>query len=306
LFVVALFAILCAMADSITQLSFFRAGWGFGNAMFFSTAMTMLVLSAPSTSSAMGAFEAAVGLGLATGPLLGGLLGEMSWRYPFAATGMLVFIAFVLSAFFVKQPPRREENIRHALEQMAELVRYWPFLVVALSAMLYYFGFFTVLAYTPLVLHLSAIQIGYVFFGWGLMLAFGSAKLSHYIESKVPVRTALLFSQLFFAVIVFGMFSIHNREVQLGLVVLSGLACGLNNALFATCVMEVSPYERNITSSVYNFVRWMGAAIAPVAAGLVAEHVGPAYPYLVSAVLVIFGMSPFLTSLVKVVEEGAD
>lgn len=35
----------------------------------------------------------------------------------------------------------------------------------ALSGMLYYYGFFTVLAYTPLILPISALQISFVFFG---------------------------------------------------------------------------------------------------------------------------------------------
>ncbi|MDR3563708.1 MAG: MFS transporter [Negativicutes bacterium] len=306
LFIVALFAMLCAFADSITQLAYFRAGWGFGNAMFFATAMSLLLLSAPSASTAMGAFEAAVGLGMATGPLLGGILGELSWRYPFAATSVLTMLAFVLSAFFVKQPEQRPRNSRQALAHMVELLKHPPFLKVAISAMLYFFGFFTVLAYTPLILHLTALQIGYVFFGWGLLLAFGSAKLSHFIEKIIPVKTALLWSQFLFALIVFGLFAIHNREIQLALVVVSGLACGLNNALFVTYAMEVSPYERSITSGAYNFVRWLGAAIAPVAAGLVAEHLGPAYPYLIATFLVIIAMLPFFGSAEEVAEAGED
>ena len=40
-----------------------------------------------------------------------------------------------------------------------------------LTAVFYNFGFFTLLAYTPLALGLGAHELGYVFFGWGLMLA---------------------------------------------------------------------------------------------------------------------------------------
>ena len=36
---------------------------------------------------------------------------------------------------------------------------------------------------------------------------------------------------------------------------------GLNNTLFTSYVMDISPYERSITSGVYNFVRWLGGAI---------------------------------------------
>ena len=50
--------------------------------------------------------------------------------------------------------------------------------------------------------------------------------------------------------------------LQITLIVLSGLASGLNNALYTSYVMDISPYERSVTSGVYNFVRWLGGAIA--------------------------------------------
>ena len=49
--------------------------------------------------------------------------------------------------------------------------------------------------------------------------------------------------------------------LQITLIVLSGLASGLNNALYTSYVMDISPYERSVTSGVYNFVRWLGGAI---------------------------------------------
>ena len=50
--------------------------------------------------------------------------------------------------------------------------------------------------------------------------------------------------------------------LQIVLIVLSGLASGLNNALFTSYVMDISPYERSVTSGVYNFVRWLGAQLS--------------------------------------------
>ena len=38
-------------------------------------------------------------------------------------------------------------------------------------ALFYNFGFFTLLAYTPFPLHLGAHELGFVFFGWGLLVA---------------------------------------------------------------------------------------------------------------------------------------
>ena len=45
---------------------------------------------------------------------------------------------------------------------------------MAIVAVLYNFGFFTLLAYTPFPLGLGIHQLGLVFFGWGLLLALTS------------------------------------------------------------------------------------------------------------------------------------
>ena len=69
------------------------------------------------------------------------------------------------------------------------------------------------------------------------------------------------------------MFFVTNLWGEIILIVLSGLASGLNNALFTSHVMEVSPYQRSITSGSYNFVRWMGAALAPLMSGIIGEAI---------------------------------
>lgn len=292
--IVSLFSLLCALSHTIPELSWFRAGWGFGNAMFFATAMPLLIKLSPNAGRAVGFFEAAVGLGMAAGPLVGGLLGQMNWRYPFAITSLLVFFAFLLTTFFVKQIPRPANQKVHGFAELAHLLKYRPFLIVALSGMLYYFGFFTVLAYSPLMLHLSVVQLGLVFFGWGLLLAYGSAKLAHKVEEHVSPRTALAYSLGAFALILLGIFVIPNHVVQTALIVISGLSCGMCNALFTAYSMEISPYERSITSSAFNFMRWLGAAVAPVASGLIAHQIGLVYPYAIAFVLVIAALVPFI------------
>lgn len=106
LFIVTIFALLCSLSDTIGALSIFRAGWGFGNSMFMATAMTMLIALSETPGHAIGIYEASMGLGMAFGPLLGGILGNISWRYPFFATACLIFIAFLLILFKVKEPKK--------------------------------------------------------------------------------------------------------------------------------------------------------------------------------------------------------
>ena len=49
------------IANDCSVISF-RAGWGLGNAMFFATAMTLLIALSKEVHEAVGLYEAAIGL----------------------------------------------------------------------------------------------------------------------------------------------------------------------------------------------------------------------------------------------------
>ncbi|MGP6149510.1 MFS transporter [Priestia flexa] len=287
LIIVTIFAALCGLSNNIPQLSIFRAGWGLGNSFFFATAMTLLIALSGEVKQAVGMYEAAIGLGMAGGPLVGGVLGSSSWRLPFIGTSILIFIAFILVLTIVKQPGSSRPRKAAGFKDIIQLYKCKPFTQGALSGMLYYYGFFTVLAYTPLILPISALQIGFVFFGWGLCLAYGSAILAHKLEMKYPPKQVLHISLIIFAVILALLFVTDNTALRIILVMASGLVSGLNNALFTSYVMEVSPYERGITSGGYNFLRWLGAAFAPLLSGVIGHAIAPQAPFLVAASIAV-------------------
>jgi MFS family permease len=87
---------LAGASGTIGQIVGFRAGWGLGNALFIATALAAIVGSASGgLAGAIILYEAALGLGIAAGPLLGGELGSISWRGPFFGTAALMAVAFV-------------------------------------------------------------------------------------------------------------------------------------------------------------------------------------------------------------------
>ncbi|MGD8190441.1 MFS transporter [Brevibacillus ginsengisoli] len=285
--IVTVFSILCGISNSVTELSLFRAGWGFGNSMFFATAMTLLIALTPKANDAVGLYEAAIGLGMAAGPLVGGILGGSSWRYPFFATGILIFLALLLVSIFVNEPGSKSKRKVAGKEELLHLFSYKPFIKVAISAMLYYYGFFVVLAYSPLIMKISAISLGFVFFGWGICLAYGSAILSHKLEIKYEPKQILPYSLFIFAVLLALLFVVQSTWMSIVLIILSGLVSGLNNALFTSYSMSISPYERSITSGAYNFVRWLGAGIAPVLSGVLGQIVSARSPFIFACVVAL-------------------
>ncbi|WP_257351995.1 MFS transporter [Pseudalkalibacillus decolorationis] len=297
LIIVTVFAALCGISNNIPQLSIFRAGWGLGNAFFFATAMTLLIALSGEVKQAVGLYEGAIGLGMAGGPLIGGILGNASWRLPFFGTSFLILIAFILVLTKVQQPKLTNPRKTAGFKEMVQLYKLKPFLQGATSGMLYYYGFFTVLAYTPLILSIGALQIGLVFFGWGLFLAYGSAVLAHQLEKKYEPKRLLYVSLLVFSALLILLFFSESTWLRIVLIVASGLVSGVNNALFTSHVMEVSPYERGITSGGYNFLRWLGAAFAPLLSGIIGHSISPQMPFMVAAIL---GLVAFLLMVLPI------
>lgn len=157
---------LAGMSGTVMEIVGWRALWGLGNALFIATALATIVNSARgSVAQAIILYEAALGLGIAVGPLVGGLLGEISWRGPFFGVSALMVVAVVVTAILLPPTPRPERAT--TLADPFRALRHRGLLGTSITALLYNFGFFTLLAFTPFPLDMSAQQIGLIFFGWG-------------------------------------------------------------------------------------------------------------------------------------------
>jgi ACDE family multidrug resistance protein len=277
--------VVCATASglsgSVGALAGWRGGWGMGNALFTPTALALIVgLSPGGLEQAIALYEAALGLGIATGPLIGGFLGSLSWRYPFFGTATLMAGAFTATSLMVPDPRRREPP-RGARDILAALAH--PAVRTnALAGLGYAYGFFTLLAYSPLYLNLSAVPLGLTYFAWGALVAVSSVWLAAALRPRLGALPLLRADLLALAGVFAAMLWVRGVGAALVLVVASGLFMGIANALFTSLAMEVSPYTRSISSGAYNFLRWSGAALAPVLSGLLAQRVGPRVPFAVS------------------------
>ena len=79
---IIVFAALAGASNTVSAIVGFRAGWGLGNALFVATALSTIVMSASGLHRAgdhpvRGRPRASASR---PGPLIGGLLGEQSWR----------------------------------------------------------------------------------------------------------------------------------------------------------------------------------------------------------------------------------
>ena len=80
-----------------------------------------------------------------------------------------------------------------------------------------------------------------------------------------------------------------SKTVLVVCVVVAGVFLGVNNTLITEAVMIAAPVERSVASAAYSFVRFVGGAIAPFAAGKLGENVNVHVPFWMGAVAVLVG-----------------
>jgi MFS transporter, ACDE family, multidrug resistance protein len=284
---IIVFSALAGASDTVGAVVGFRAGWGLGNALFIATALATIVMSASgSVAQAIILFEAALGLGIAAGPIVGGQLGSISWRAPFFGVAALMLVALVATAIFLPRTPPSPRKT--SVVEPFKALRYPGLLTIAVTALFYNMGFFTLLAFAPFPLDMTASQVGWIFFGWGLLLAFTSVVVAPLLQRAFGVVPVVAASLALFAadLAVMAVFTESKQVLVVGIIV-AGAFLGVNNTLITEAVMGAAPVERPVASAAYSFVRFSGGAVAPWLAGKLGENVSVHAPFWMGAGAVV-------------------
>ncbi|MER0448111.1 MFS transporter [Streptomyces sp. Edi4] len=284
---VVVFAALAGTSNSVGELVGFRAGWGLGNALFVSTALAVIVgAAAGGSAAAILLYESALGLGMACGPLVGAVLGDMKWRYPFFGTAALMAIGFLAITVFLKEQPKPAR--RTSLLDPLKALGHGGLASAAASAFFYNYAFFTVLAFTPFVLNMSPYKSGGVFFAWGVLLAVFSVLVAPRLQERFGSLKVLGGSLVLLAadLVVLGY---GNHATAVAATIASGAFIGLNNTVYTELALGVSDAPRPVASAGYNFVRWFAAAAAPYLAPKIEEWSDLHVPFVVAALAAVVG-----------------
>jgi ACDE family multidrug resistance protein len=305
---IVVFSALAGSSHTISQIIGFRAGWGLGNALFIATSLAVIVGSASGGfSGAIILYETALGVGIALGPLIGGELGGISWRGPFYGVTVLMAISLVATIAFVTNTPRpaRPTSIMEPLRAL----RHRGLATMAGTALFYNWGFFTLLAYTPFLMHLSIHQLGYVFTAWGVLVAIFAVSAAPRLQRRFGTPKTLYVNLALLAIdlVIIAVFS-SSKTTLIVAVIISGAFIGLNNTLTTQAVMLVSPVERPIASAAYGFVRFIGGGLAPYAASKLAVTFNVHVPFYLGAgtVVIAIGVLASGHALLTKAESGAE
>jgi ACDE family multidrug resistance protein len=306
---IVVFALLCAISGSVDAVIGFRAGWGLGNALFISTALATIVGAASGGSgAAIVLYEAALGLGIAVGPLLGGLLGEQSWRAPFFGVVVLMAIAFVAILLLLRGEGEKRAPVPFSAPFRA--LRRPALAVLAIAAFFYNIGFFVLLAFSPFPLGFGAMGIGLTFFGWGVALAVTSVWVAPALMRRMPRTRIILWVLPLLAVdLIVGGLLVASPTALVVCIVVGGLLLGVMNTVLTEAVMEATDLPRSVASSAYSSVRFLGGAMAPPIAAALWHAFNATVPYLFAAASVLLAALTVLIgrrALAHIDDEPAD
>ena len=281
LILIVVFAAAAGSVNSIAGIVGFRAGWGLGNALFIATSLAVIVGSASGGfAGAIVLYESALGIGIALGPLIGGFLGNVSWRGPFFGVSVLMAIALVATIVFL--PKQAAPTHKQRLSEPLKALRFRSLRITSIVGLLYNWAFFTLLGYSPFLMNIdSPIQLGLVFCGWGILVAlfavFGAPMLQRRFGTPKTLYVNFVLMAIDLAVI--GIF-VTNPTVVIVCVIVAGAFIGVNNTLVTTAVMSIAPVERPVASATYGFVRFIGGGLAPFVAGQLVIAFNARVPFL--------------------------
>jgi MFS family permease len=295
LILIVVFSALAGSSHSISEIIGFRAGWGLGNALFIATSLAVIVGAASGGfGGAIILYEAALGLGISLGPLIGGELGGISWRGPFFGVTVLMAIALAATVAFVEQPPAPTR--RTSITAPLRALRHRGLATMSVTALCYNWGFFTLLAYTPFPMHLAIHELGYVFTGWGVLLAIFAVFVAPRLQRRYGTPRTLYVNLTLLAADLVVIAAFTNSQLTLIVaVIVSGAFIGLNNTLTTQAVMLIAPVERPIASAAYGFVRFIGGGLAPYFAARMAASLNVHVPFYVGAGAVLLGLGVLAT-----------
>ena len=239
--VFAVSALGAAFAGGMWLLLALRAVQGVGAAMIFATNIAILtsVFAAEKRGRVLGYTVCANYLGLAAGPVLGGLFAHyLGWRAIFIAAAVVSGAAFF--AALKKLPPAEKDvtggNKEKQARPLGQLCHNASFTCAALAALINYGAVYAagylLSLYLQIVCGLPAQKAGLVLIASPLVLALFSPWCGKLSDRLMPQKLSALGMAV--CAVVTAAFSFLGQESRLLLVIVLLAGCGLGAALFST------------------------------------------------------------------------
>ncbi|MDE7469721.1 MAG: MFS transporter [Desulfovibrionaceae bacterium] len=266
--------IACAFAPSFHVLLLLRVIQGIGlSALNLLTNILITDMYKGSERTKMLGYNAMV-LGFGTGcmPLLGGILAQFDWRFPFLAAGIAIPIA-IASLFIHYMPLSRPSSLKvyyQEAKQAIASVRVANLFLLAFGTFLIVYG--PIATYYPLyasaTFSLPPLWIGVTYSAFALTTALATSMLSRLLRYTSSLQL-MRFSHVTY---IFSMTAFLLSSTEASLVIplmLYGFAQGLNYPNLVTLVSgEATDTNRGIMLALQGMVFRLSQTLAPLLFGI--------------------------------------
>jgi MFS family permease len=303
LLVFGIFGAACSLADSFHTLLVLRLLQGVGVSSIGVVNMTVIgdLYDGRDRTTAIGYTAIALSFGTATFPVVGGLLAELGWRYPFALPIMAVPLALIVYMHLDNPEPTSRDSFSDYVKGTAAVIRKKRalaiFAITLLTHIILYGPFNT---YFPVLLRdrfeVSPAAIGLLVSVSSFATALASSQLG---RLTTPRGERIVFRVSF---ILFGLSMVliplmPHFYVLILPVALFGTAMGLGIPIRVSMLSELAPMSnRASVMSVNGMILRLGQSVAPVLMGWVLVALGMDAVYFVAGgiTVVMLGIAMWL------------
>lgn len=265
----------CMFSGSIEMLLIFRVIQGIGASSVPLVAATMIgdVFEGKERGESMATYQMILGISPAIGPLIGGIIGSKfgyTGTFGFAAiSALLILIAAIFMLPETKPVNIKPVGTKLGLKSFGKILGNKTGVVVLLSGFIMYDVFYTFIVFLPTILQtkyaLGAASIG--FFSLALMIFnLVGSKMSGSLQAQIGSVSTLFWAGIMtiLSLVIFIFAADYSLIVLLLSLMLTGFVMGLATPVMPTLLSSEFVEERATAMGVYNFVRYLGMATAPL------------------------------------------
>ena len=268
----ALGSLFAAFAPNIELFLAMRVVQGLGFALISPVSVAILGDITPfeSRGMAMGWFGTAITFGIAVGPLLGGFLAHI-WRWAFILFSIL---SLIIGALFWVIFRKQKYDIKKGT--FSDIVPQLKFgfsnknvILLSLTGFFVFFSYMGVITFLTNALNqepfkMNEALVGIIIASSGFAGIFASPFAGLAVDKVGRLRTAMVGMIISMAALLFLTLS---NSLMTFIILFIFLGCGnaiIWAALITLSVEVLPPYARGTSSSIFNFSRFFGYAMAPI------------------------------------------
>ncbi|MBW4597027.1 MAG: MFS transporter [Brasilonema angustatum HA4187-MV1] len=295
--------ILCAIANNFHSLLEWRFLTGVGAASLESLELTLIsdLYSGKMLTTAMGFNSAMIGIAATIYPLIGGFLGELSWRYPFLLS-ILAFPVALLISKNLKVPSKQKStgnlNLSNYLKNTFNNVKnpqVFGLLFAVFSLFVIELG--TFYTYVPIFaatqLGASGVEIGIIICCQSLVFSFAASQVG-FLANRLSEKKLIMLGFLLCGLSLLIMPAMNNTWLLIIPSVIFGVSVALIFPPLQATLAGIAPEGYRAGFMALNVtVQSLGRALGPLFAGLAYSAWGIQGVFYASAVLIIITVVVF-------------